>query len=154
MSVMMMERTGMGMPEVTTGLGTVGGTAAGMVPNMMMVPRCTMKMEKSKTGMTITCTCDDAVAANMMKNLCQMLTGSMVSCCMMMNGMVICHCNMTMGMCTCEMTQNGCKVTCTSGDPKCCQVIQSCCDCMSAMMQAGCNCCVLMNNMPVCCGCC
>jgi hypothetical protein len=25
---------------------------------------------------------------------------------------------------------------------------------MSAMMQAGCNCCVLMNNMPVCCGCC
>jgi hypothetical protein len=33
-------------------------------------------------------------------------------------------------------------------------MIQACCDCMMAMMQAGCTCCLTMNNMPVCCGCC
>jgi hypothetical protein len=32
-------------------------------------------------------------------------------------------------------------------------MIQSCCECMSAMMKSGCTCCVLMNNMPVCCAC-
>src|SRR3954453_23674449 len=138
MSMMVMERAGMAMPGMTTGMGTMGSPTAGMMPNMMMVPRCTMKMEKSKTGMTITCTCDDAMAANMVKNLCSMLTGSMVSCCMMMNGMMVCNCNMTMGMCSCEMTDKGCKINCTSGDAKCCQMIQACCDCMNAMMQSGC----------------
>jgi hypothetical protein len=32
-------------------------------------------------------------------------------------------------------------------------MIAACCDCMSAMMKAGCTCCVMMNGMPVCCGC-
>src|SRR5207253_4440330 len=98
MSMMMMERAGMAMPGMTTGMGTMGGTAGTMMPNMMMVPRCTMKMEKSKTGMTITCTCDDAVACGMLQNLCSMLSGSMVGCCMMMNVMMVCCCNLTMGM--------------------------------------------------------
>jgi hypothetical protein len=31
-------------------------------------------------------------------------------------------------------------------------MIQACCDCMSAMMEAGCTCCVMLNNTPVCCG--
>jgi hypothetical protein len=31
-------------------------------------------------------------------------------------------------------------------------MIQACCDCMNAMMQAGCTCCMMMNNNPVCCG--
>ena len=31
--------------------------------NMMMVPRCTMKIEKCTGGMKITCTCDDATSA-------------------------------------------------------------------------------------------
>jgi hypothetical protein len=31
-------------------------------------------------------------------------------------------------------------------------MIQACCECMSTMMQSGCTCCVMMNNMPVCCG--
>jgi hypothetical protein len=30
-------------------------------------------------------------------------------------------------------------------------MIQSCCDCMSAMMKAGCTCCMMMNGTPVCC---
>jgi hypothetical protein len=28
---------------------------------------------------------------------------------------------------------------------------QACCDCMTAMMKAGCTCCLMMNGMPVCC---
>jgi hypothetical protein len=31
-------------------------------------------------------------------------------------------------------------------------MIQACCDCMAAMLKAGCTCCVLMNNTPVACG--
>src|SRR5947209_7804239 len=69
-----------------------------------------------------------------------------------MNGMMVCCCNLTMGMCKCEMTGDGCVVTCTSGDPKCCDMIQACCDCMAAMMKAGCTCCLMMNGTPVCCG--
>ena len=44
-------------------------------------------------------------------------------------------------------------ITCTSGDKACCAMIQACCDCMCGMMKAGCTCCVMMNGMPVCCGC-
>lgn len=153
----MMERSGMSM--MGTGMGMMGagmspmtGTPGTMAPNMMMVPRCTMKMEKTKDGLCIQCTCDDPVACSMMQNLCSMLSGGMVSCCMMMNGMMVCCCNLTMGLCTCEMTDKGCKICCTSGDAKCCQMIQACCDSMSAMLQAGCTCCLMMNNNPVCCG--
>ena len=52
-----------------------------------------------------------------------------------------------------EMTDKGMCLTCVSGDSKCCEMIQACCDCMNCMMKAGCTCCVMMNNTPVCCGC-
>ena len=151
-SAMMMERSGMaGM-----GMPTMGGPAMGpstMAPNMMMVPRCTMKMEKCTGGMKITCSCDDKMAASMVQNLCSMLAGSMCTCCMVMNGMMVCCCNLTMGMCKCDMTKDGCTITCTSGDKACGEMIQACCECMATMMENGCMCCVMMNNMPVCCGC-
>jgi hypothetical protein len=44
-------------------------------------------------------------------------------------------------------------MTCTSGDAKCAEMIQACCDCMNAMMKAGCNCCMMMGGTPVCCCC-
>ncbi len=88
-----------------------------------------------------------------MQNLCSMMANSMCSCCMMMNGMTIFSCNLAMGMCKCEMTDDGVTITCMSGDQQCCDMIQACCDCMNTMMAAGCACCVMMNNMPVCCGC-
>jgi hypothetical protein len=155
MATMMMDRasmTGMG----ATGMGTPMGTTGSMpsTTNWMMVPRCTIKMEKCTGGMKMTCSCDDAMACSMMQNLCTMLAGSMCSCCMMMNGMMVCCCNLTMGMFKCEMTDKGCVITCTSGDAKCCEMIQACCDCMACMLKDGCTCCVMMNNTPVCCGCC
>jgi hypothetical protein len=146
------------------GVGMMGNAMTGMAPGMtgqsvpgvqggMMVPRCTIKMEKVQGGMKMTCTCDDQMASSMMQSLCTMLQGGLCSCCLMMNGMMMCCCNLMMGMCKCEMSGKGCTITCTSGDPKCAEMIQACCDCMTTMLKAGCTCCVLMNNTPVCCGC-
>jgi hypothetical protein len=149
---MMMERMGMGMPGLGMAPGPMGGMGAQMMPSMMMVPRGTMKMEKCQGGMKITCTCDDKMAASMVQNLCQMLQGGMCSCCLMMNGMMACCCNLMMGLCTCEPTDKGCTLTCTSGDPKCMEMIQACCTCMTTMMKDGCTCCLMMNGTPVCCG--
>ncbi len=156
MTSMMMERTGMGMPGMGTGVaGGMGtGTMGAPTPsNWMMVPRCTFKYEKCTGGMKVTCTCDDAMARSMMQNLCTMLSGGMCSISCMMNGMTVCCCNFTMGLCKCEMTDKGMCVTCTSGDAKCCEMIQSCCDCLATMMKDGCCCCLMLNNNPVCCGC-
>jgi len=156
MNSMMMERTGMGMPGMSTGVtGSVGTGTMGAPTgtNWMMVPRGTFKFEKCTGGMKVTCVCDDPMARSMMQNLCTMLTGGMCSCCMMMNGMMVCCCNLTMGMCKCEMTDKGVCLTCTSGDTKCCEMIQACCDCMATMLKDGCCCCMMLNNNPVCCGC-
>lgn len=148
MATMKMERPTMSMASAPA-MPTMGAGA-----NMMMVPRCTMKMEKCQGGMKMTCSCDDKVACTMMQNLCNMLEGGMCSCSMMMNGMTMMTCNLTMGTCKCEMTADGMTMMCTSGDKTCCDMIQACCDCMCMMMKAGCTCCMMMNNMPVCCGCC
>ena len=150
--MMWMERT-MGMP------GMVGGMSPGMMMgagsmNMMMIPRCTMKMEKCNGGMRMSCVCKDETAAAMLQNLCMMMNGSMVSCCMMMNGMMMMCCNMTMGLCKIEPMQNGVTMTWTSKDEQTCRMIQSCCDTMMMMMDCGCTCCMCMNAMPVCCGTC
>jgi hypothetical protein len=157
MSTMMTERTGMGvpgmgMPGMGTGVGSPTGMPAGT--NWLMVPRCTFKVEKCTGGFKITCSCEDKMACSMVQNLCTMLAGGMCSCCCMLNGMTVCLCNLTMAMCKCEMTKDGICVTCTSGDAKCGEMIQACCDCLSTMLKAGCTCCLMMNNTPVCCGCC
>ncbi|SIO27879.1 hypothetical protein SAMN05444166_3431 [Singulisphaera sp. GP187] len=157
MMTAMMERMGMTAPTTSMpGMGTGMMSSPSAMPagmNMMMVPRCTIKMEKCAGGMKITCGCDDKMACSMMQNLCTMLAGGMVSCCMMMNGMMVCSCNLMMGMSKCEMTEDGCCITCTSGDKDCCAMIQACCDCCDTMMKAGCTCCIMMNGTPVCCGC-
>jgi len=131
----------MGAPNATT-----SGT------NWLVVPRCTLKFEKCQGGMKVQCVCDDKVACSMMQNLCTMLQGGMCSCCVQMNGMTVCTVNFTMGLCKCEMTEHGVCVTCTSGDQKCCEMIQACCDSLYCLVNSGCTCCVLMNNTPICCG--
>lgn len=156
--VSMMERTGMGMPGMSTAsMGIPGMASPSTMPaptNWLMVPRCTIKMEKITGGMKITCSCDDQMACSMVQNLCKMLAGGMCSCCMMMNGMIVCTCNLTMGMCHCEMTKQGVSIQCTSGDKQCGEMIQASCECMTTMLKAGCTCCMFMNNTPICCGCC
>jgi hypothetical protein len=153
-SAMMVDRGGLGLAGMgSPAAGPMGntGTMPG-APAMMMVPRCTLKMEKCTGGMKITCTCDDKMSCSMLQNLCTMLSGGLCTCCVMMNGMVVCCCNLTMGLCKCEMTDSGVCLTCTSGDKDCCAMIQACCDCVASMVKAGCSCCVCLNNMPVCCG--
>lgn len=150
-STMMVDR-GM-MAGMSTGMPT-STPGSMMPPNMMMVPRCTFKIEKCQSGMKMVCTCSDPTSCSMMQNLCQMLAGGMCSVCCIMNGMMVCCCNLTMGTCKVEMTKDGCCITCTSGDKACCEMIQACCDCLCAMMKAGCTYCLMMNGTPVCCGTC
>lgn len=138
-----------GAPSMMPGAGMMG--MPGMNP--MMVPQCTIKMERMDGGMCIACKCDDKMAADMMQSMAMMMPGAMCSCMMMMNGMPMMSCCMMMGATKCEMMDGGVKITCTSGDADCCKMIQACCDCMMAMMKAGCMCCVMMGGMPMCCGC-
>src|SRR5580658_5830923 len=138
--------TGMVMP----GMGSPMPTSAPAMSGMM-IPRCTIKMEKCTGGMKITCVCEDKMACSMLQNLCSMMAGSKCSVCCMMNGTMVCMCNLTMGMCKCEMTKDGVCITCMSGDKGCCDMIQACCDCVNAMMKDGCTCCVMMNDTPICC---
>lgn len=156
-STLLMERTGMGVPGLgIPGLGSPTLGAPSGVPvgaNYLMVPRCTIKLEKCQGGVKIHCVCEDQLATTTLQNLCSMLQGGMVGCCVMQNGIPVLHCNLTMGLCRYEQTSNGVCISCTSGDQHCCEMIQSCCDCISCMLNAGCTCCVLMNNTPVCYGC-
>jgi hypothetical protein len=150
---MMMERVGMGAPHQ----GMPGLGAPTTVPpstNWLMVPKCTFKVERCNGGMKITCSCDDKMACSMVQNLCTMLAGGMCTCCCMLNGMCVCTCNFTMGLCKCDNTKDGFCLTCTSGDAKCCEMIQACCDCLACCLKAGCTCCLMLNGTPVCCGCC
>jgi hypothetical protein len=145
----MMTKSGMPMQEMMPGMGA---GMSGM--NMMMIPQCTIEMEKCEGGMKMMCRCEDKMAASALQGLCKMMAGGMCSCAMMMNGMVACQCNMMMAMCKCEMMEDGCMITCTSGDADCCKMIQACCDCMMQMMEAGCCCCVMMGGTPICCSAC
>jgi hypothetical protein len=154
-STMMMERSGMAMPGLGAGMGAAAlGTPAGMQAGTgwLMVPRCTFKVETCQGGMKIHCACEDKVACGMVQNLCSMLQGGLCSCCAMMNGMAVYSCNLTMGLCRCEAAKDGVTINCTSGDAKCAEMIQACCQGLTAMLKAGCTCCLMMNNNPVCCG--
>lgn len=156
-STMVMERTGVATPGVgypSYGSPTPTPTGVSVGTSWVMVPRCTYQFEKCPGGMKITCSCDDKMACSMMQNLCTMLAGGMCSCTCAWNGTTVYNCNLTMGMCHWEMTPDGCCLTCTSGDAKCCAMIQACCDCLCCMVEAGCTCCVCVNGTPVCCGCC
>lgn len=155
---MLVDRTSLGVPGVTGYTGyapsAVPSTGVPVGANYMMVPKCTYKVEKCAGGLKITCCCEDKVACSMLQSLCSMMAGGLCSCCCMMNGQVVCQCNFAFGICKCEMTSEGCCFTCTSGDPKCCEMLQACCDCICCCLDCGCTCCVMLNNTPVCCGVC
>jgi hypothetical protein len=153
LSTMMAERAGMALPGLAVP-GMAPGMTTGMPvgANWLMVPRCTVKVEKCQGGFKMTCACEDKTAAAMVQNLCTMLAGGLCSCCVTLNGLTVCTCNFTMCLCKCEPTKDGVTVTCTSGDPRCAEMTQACCDCLAALLKAGCCCCLLLNNNPVCCG--
>jgi hypothetical protein len=152
-STMMVERTGQILPGV--GTPTTGGTPYGVPTtgtSFLMVPRCTLRFEKCQGGVKIYCICEDRTACGVVQNLCAALAGGLISCCAQYNGVAVYSCNFLMGMCRCENTDDGVCITCTSGDAKCCEMIQACCDCLSCLCEAGCTCGVFMNHTPICCG--
>jgi hypothetical protein len=155
---MMLERTGTGysttgMPSYMTPTPTTP-TGVPATAGYLMVPRCTLKFEKCTGGMKVTCSTDDKTSCSMMQNLCSMLAGGMCSCYATWNGVTVYCCNFTMGQCKYEMTEKGVCLMCTSGDTKCCEMIQACCDCLTCLYECGCACCWLVGNTPVCCGYC
>ncbi len=78
-NAMTMDRTSMmgvsGMPMTGTPMNypTMPATMP-TVPNMMMVPRCTVRMEKCSTGVKIHCVCSEAMAVSMAQRFCTMET--------------------------------------------------------------------------------
>lgn len=157
MVVQTSDRPAMMMGAMTSPSMPMTGMMPGVMPgmaNLAMVPRCTVKMEKCKGGMKMTCSCSDDMACATLQNLCKMLCDGLCSVCCCKNGMCVCQCNLFMCSCECSMTEDGCCITCTSGDKSSCEMIQACCDCLCACMEAGCMCCICFNNTPVCCGTC
>jgi hypothetical protein len=161
-STTIMERTGVGMPGVgypgwgqqtytTPGYGTTPFT---MTPvNYFNVPRCTFKVERTNEGCKINCLCEEQTSCSVLQNLCTVLNGGNCCCCFTYNGMTVCSYNFTLGLCRWEVVDKGVCFTCTSGDPKCSQALQTWCDCMTSMVNCGCFCTFYVNNTPVCCGC-
>src|SRR5688500_11796517 len=108
MGNMMMDASAMGMMSAPM---SMPGNAMGM-----MMPRCTITMEKIAGGMRMTCMGVDEMSTRMMQNLMGMMGSGMMSCAMMMNGMSVMRCNMTMGMCRTELSVDGMAYIVTSGD--------------------------------------
>jgi hypothetical protein len=135
-------------------MGTGYQAAMPTAANVMMLPRCTMRLEKCKGGMKLWCSCADEIACGTLQNLCQALCDGLCSCCCTMNGIPCCQVNLCCGICKCENTKDGVCITCLSGDKACCDLIQACCDCLSQCLESGCCCYVSFGNTPVCCGCC
>ena len=129
-----------------------GATAAPAAANYCVLPRCELEFEKCSGGFKIQCKCDDDVATATFQNLCRMLSDGLCSCCCTWNGIQICQCNLACGLCKCEYTKDGCTISCTSGDKKCCEILQACCDCLSCCCEAGGCCYISFGNTPVCCG--
>lgn len=158
-----MERTGIGMPGVnfpgfgvtgfpqTTNFGTTPFSTPGV--NFFSVPRCTFKVERCDGGFKVFCNCEDMTACSVVQNLCSAMAGGLCSCNVTFNGVTVCTYNFTMGLCRWETIDKGVCFYCTSGDPKCTATLQSWCDCMTSLFNAGCHCCFCVNNTPVCYGC-
>ena len=154
-SAVLMERFSLGSSASTapapswhaSGL-PAAGPAAG---NWCVVPRCKIEFEKCTGGYKIHCRCDDELSTATLQNLCRMLADGLCSCCCTSNGIQVCLCSFANCHCKCEYTQDGCTITCISGDKQHCQQLQACCECLSRCCETGCTCYVCFNNTPVCC---
>src|SRR5438874_10089335 len=103
---------------VSPGYCPTPGAATTTAGSFLMLPRCTLKVEKIKGGCKIHCGCDDQVACNMLQNLCRILEGGVCGFSCLLNGQCVCTCSLSCGHCSCELTKDGCTLTCTSGDAK------------------------------------
>jgi hypothetical protein len=150
---MMMDRAAFAMAGMSPAGQAATQPAGPMAGNWCMVPRCEIKAEKCTGGLKLHCHCEDDVATGTLQNLCKMLAGSMCSCCCTLNGICLCQCNLACGICTCESTEDGCCITCVSGDKACAKMLQACCDAISCCIEQGCCCYICFGNTPICCGC-
>ena len=117
-----------------------------------VVPRCKIEFEKCTGGCKIHCHCEDELSCATLQNLCRMLCDGLCSCSCTQNGLQCCECSFTNCHCKCEYTNDGCCISCTSGDKQCCAALQACCECCNKCCENGCACYVCFNGTPVCCG--
>ena len=130
--------------------------AAGIGPDMSEAVKCEFMFEKCQGGFCIRCCCDENSDCAELQCLCQALCDCQTqrdgncTCCCVKDGKQICNFNLCCSQCTCEATSDGCRITCTSDDSECCEMLEACCDCLECCCQNGCCCYVCFGNK---CGC-
>lgn len=127
--------------------------AASPTPGCCVVPRCEMRFEKTRSGCKIFCVCDDEAAVATLRQMCQMLAGQCCTLCCTMNGMSVLKCSLCCCHCSCEPTEDGCCITCQTGDAACCEVVQRCCEAIASCIENGCCCTICLGATPICCCC-
>ena len=125
-----------------------------MTTAMLTQAQCTLQFEKCKGGFRIECCCDDAACCADLKALCESICDTCCSCCCTINGKQVCNIEICCDSCECKQIDNRCRITFTSKDNHCCQVLQKCCDCLEACCKAGCCCAISFGSTCVCCGTC
>src|SRR5262245_22640423 len=128
--------------------------SAAQAENMCDAVQCELRFEKCKGGFRIQCCCDDQATCADLQSLCQAMCDGNCSCICNQNGVQVCNFALCCDKCTCKNTKEGCCITCTSGDAKCCEVLQACCDCLEICCKSGCCCCVCFGDTCCCCGTC
>ena len=111
---------------------------------------CEISFEKCKGGFRIQCCCDDSAECSDLQCLCAAIGEGNCSCCCTRNEKPICTFNLGCDRCKCENTDDGCCITCTSGDAECCEMLEACCDCLECCCQNGC-CCYIYFGDKCCC---
>ena len=150
-SAMVFERAATSQPGQQGFSQPQAAPAAG--PNCCVVPRCEIRVEKTKNGCKLHCKCEDEIAAATLQQLCKMLAGQCCNCCCTFNGQTVCQVNLCCCHCTCEATADGCCITCETGDAACCKMTQCCCEAIACCIENGCCCTISFGNTPVCCCC-
>ena len=113
---------------------------------------CEISFEKCKGGFRIHCCCDDLGECAELHCLCEAICEGDCFCCCQRDGKQVCICNLSCGQCKCENTEEGCCITCTGGNAKCCEILQACCDCLECCCKSGCCCYVCFGDKCCCFG--
>lgn len=145
-STILVERTAFGASHAQS---TSPATPA--AANWCVVPRCELRLEKCKEGVKLHCCCEDEISCATLQNLCRSLAGGTCSVRCHWNGVCLCDCKLACGNCKIEFTEDGCCISCCTGDQACCEMLQACCEAIACCQKNGCCTYVCLNDTPICC---
>ncbi|WP_437230499.1 hypothetical protein SH661x_001999 [Planctomicrobium sp. SH661] len=133
--------------------GSAPAPATAPATNWCAVPRCELRVEKCKDGVKLHCSCEEEIACATLQNLCRSLAGGQCSVTCQWNGITVFDCKLVCGNCKIECTEEGCCISCCSGDQACCEITQACCEALACCLKNGCCCFVCISGTPICCCC-